>query len=69
MTYDADADAAYIYVSDSIAPGEAVTQRVVDDTPEAEVILDFDKDDRLLGIELLGARRLLRSESLPPDEG
>lgn len=65
MTYDADADAAYIYVTDPIAPGEAVRQAILDDTPLMSVIVDFDADDRLLGIELLGVSRLLRSDALP----
>jgi uncharacterized protein YuzE len=51
ITYDPDADAAYVGLSDiavqesaEVAPG---------------VVLDYDSEGRVVGIELLGARKLL----------
>lgn len=57
ITIDKDADAAYIYLKD-ISPGESVK------TVEAckDVILDYDKNGNLLGIELLFV-----SENFPKD--
>lgn len=62
VTYDATVDAAYIRLKDD-APGGSVVQHVVE-APESqgEIILDFDRDGRLLGIEVLGATR-----GLPPE--
>jgi uncharacterized protein YuzE len=63
MTHDPEADAAYIYVSDAIAPGGVAQSKVLDHyTPGAAVTLDFDADNRLLGIELLGFSRLVTDE-------
>jgi uncharacterized protein YuzE len=67
-TYDPDADAAYLYLKYPIADGEVdetVPAEVSDATPVGSGInLDFDKDRRLLGIEILGAKRLLGDEVL-----
>jgi uncharacterized protein YuzE len=66
MTYDRDADAAFIYVVDPIPPGEPVTTSVLDKSLNlASVNVDFDANDQLLGIELLGVSKLLRSGVLP----
>jgi uncharacterized protein YuzE len=66
MTYDSAADAAYIYVTDPIEPGSAVTTTVLDHSlTMASVNVDFDDEDRLLGIELLGVSRLIRTGILP----
>ena len=66
MTWDPEANAAYIYVVDSIRSGDAVTTRVLDHhLTQASVNVDFDADNRLLGIELLGVSRLLRPGILP----
>lgn len=66
MTYDPDADAAYIYVTDPIGRGEAASGVVLDHHfDSASVNVDLDDQNRLLGIELLGVSRLLRPEALP----
>ncbi len=69
VTYDADADAAYLYAVESIGFGE-VARTVVCDIPldRAAINLDFDSAGRLLGVEILGASRVLRPESLRSDE-
>ncbi|MCX4688723.1 DUF2283 domain-containing protein [Kitasatospora purpeofusca] len=60
-TYDAEADAAKLYLVDEMRAGEATTQVVVD-VPEGvgEIVLDFDSAGKLLGVEVLGASHLLR---------
>jgi len=61
MTYDPDADAAYIYISDPIEPGGSVQNAVMDhDLAGTAVVGDFDREGHLLGVELLGVSRLLR---------
>ncbi len=61
MTYDPVADAAYIYVTDPIGRGEAVSTAILDhEFLSASVNIDLDDQNRLLGIELLGVSRLLR---------
>ena len=50
VEYDARADAAYISLR-AIGPGDAVRQ-VPCDPEMLDVILDFDRDDRLIGIEV-----------------
>jgi uncharacterized protein YuzE len=52
-------------VVDGSLAGEIAHSEILDaELKNASVIVDFDSDDRLLGIEILGARRLLRSEVL-----
>ena len=58
--YDKDADAAYIYLEDSIADGEAEKTIELNDN----IILDFDKNGKLLGIEILSASQVLLQKSL-----
>ncbi len=62
MTFDAEADAAYIYVSESsrMASDYETCGRAVDGG--GAIILAYDQDSRLIGVEILGASRLL-----PPD--
>ncbi|MEV7610464.1 DUF2283 domain-containing protein [Microbacterium sp. NPDC089320] len=62
--YDPEVDAAYVTVGPPIADG-GVARTVPVDLPDdisGELFLDFDRDGRLLGIEVLGASRLLRPE-------
>lgn len=64
ITYDRVADAAYIRLVD-IAPGEAVVQEVVPgEDGRSEIMLDFDRNGFLLGVEILGAEAILREELL-----
>ena len=60
-TFDPAADAAYICLADEIAPGGVERTLVVGE--EAGIVgaihLDLDPEGCLLGIEILGARRLL----------
>lgn len=54
VTYDKEADAMYIYLK-KIEAGE------VEDTIELNenIILDFDKDKKLIGIEILNASKVI----------
>lgn len=65
LTYDAEADAAYIQLVELIVP-DAVAKTVGCDPAEVgEMInLDFDSEGRLLGIEVLDASRVLPQELL-----
>ncbi len=56
--------AAYIYVADGIARGEAAYTEPVETDRTSGIHLDFDKDGRLLGIEVLGASRVLPKDAL-----
>ena len=62
ITYDPEVDAAYIYLV-PITPGGVVKTYECDPIGvNGTINLDFDKDGRLLGIEVLDA-----SEKLPPE--
>jgi uncharacterized protein YuzE len=49
VTFDPEAQAGYIYLTGSIAPGEAVKTLAVN----PDINLDFDAQGHLIGIELL----------------
>jgi len=55
MTYDSDADAAYVYLQPPtvVEPSGATTLTV-----SADINLDFDSEGRLVGVEILGASNL-----------
>ena len=55
IEYDKEADTAYIYLKYPINKGEAEKQVKVDE----QIILDFDKNNKLLGIEILDASKKL----------
>lgn len=59
ITYDKQADAAYVMITDRIHDGEAATQLHLIETPggKGEVTLDFDRNGKLLGMEILGAEK------------
>lgn len=58
--YDKEVDAAYIYLEDSIKDGGAKKTIKLNDN----IILDFDENKKLLGIEILDASKILSSKSL-----
>ncbi len=57
-TFDAEADAAYITLAPEIEPGRSVRNEVVE-TAGGTVVLDFDQAGVLLGVEVLGATKVL----------
>lgn len=62
MTYDAEAGAAYVHLTDPGTRGAALAR--TEWAQRHEVILDLDREGRILGIEILGADRLLREETI-----
>jgi uncharacterized protein YuzE len=63
-TFDPAADAAYFYLVADVAPGAAVEQVVVSRDGKGDVVLDFDVDGHLLGVEVIGASGLLDGATL-----
>jgi len=63
ITYDTEADAAYIYLMpEGQGEGAIVRQVQVEDGPsESDVILDIENSKILHGIEILGASECLPS--------
>jgi uncharacterized protein YuzE len=59
VTHDQRTGCSYLYVAGPVAKGAAVRQVQAGD----DVILDFDADGRLLGVELLN-RRLIHPVTL-----
>ncbi|MGO2745488.1 DUF2283 domain-containing protein [Mycetocola reblochoni] len=70
LTYDREADAAYLMVVDNIGPGEAVRQVQVPDDESAvgQFILDFDANGKLLGMEVLFASDALPASAIADAE-
>lgn len=64
VTYDREADAAYVYFVDpvqaaNLEPKSAYTYVGEPDDVDGMFNLDFDEEGRLIGIEILGARSKL----------
>lgn len=66
ISFDDEADAAYVSIVEPIGQGEACTQVWVKSKRirGGDIILDLDRDGRLLGVEVLGATVLLRPDTL-----
>jgi uncharacterized protein YuzE len=62
-TYDPEADAAYVYLRDPEARKGTVSSLPVRDAP-GMIVLDFDTDGCLFGVEILDASKLLPAELL-----
>lgn len=60
MQYDKDADAAYIYVQFPIKEGESKNTVELKDN----IFLDFDKNGKLLGVEILCASKVLTKQTI-----
>jgi uncharacterized protein YuzE len=63
LTRDDDNRLAYLHLAEDVGPGRSVTQRTVsltEDEDDADLVLDFDAEGRLLGVEFL------RQDHLPP---
>lgn len=60
FSYDPDADAAFLYLVDEVAFGEAKRSRFVPIKMKgASIMVVLDENDRALGVEFLGARTQL----------
>ncbi len=65
ITFDQEANAAYVYLVDTIEPGEVAATRFANvPLDSASINIDFDSDGRVLGIKILGARRILRASTI-----
>jgi len=65
LALDTKADAAYVRLVDGIQPGEFVRTIVCEDPGlRGMIIIDIDAAGHVLGIEFVGARARLRSETL-----
>ncbi len=71
IKYDAEANAAYIYLAVETTYAGDVAKTYMCDTREINgmINLDFDDDGRLLGIEIMDARSKLPLEVLKQLEG
>ena len=65
LKYDPTANAAYLYVVDPIEPGSAVRSEATD---ESGIIIDYDSNGHVLGIEFLAPEKQLRPETLAAAE-
>jgi uncharacterized protein YuzE len=69
LNFDAAADAAFVHLADEIPPGGAAQSRICDvELDNAAVILLFSPDHKLVGLEILGASRVLPAEVLAQAE-
>jgi uncharacterized protein YuzE len=58
VTFDPDANAAYVYLV-AIGSGDAVRTEPVEYNGPGGILLDFDRAGQMIGVEILGARELL----------
>lgn len=69
LTYDSTADAAYVYFVDTIGAGEvARTVASMLELDRSFIAFDLDVDGKVLGMEILGASRVLAQETLQAAE-
>ncbi|MEK6903007.1 MAG: DUF2283 domain-containing protein [archaeon] len=60
VVYDKQADAAYIYLMDKKEKGQV--KKTI--TMNENVILDFDADKKLIGIEILSASKIVPKQAV-----
>lgn len=60
LEYDKEVDAAYIYIKYPIKDGEAEKTIELND----DLIVDFDKNGKLIGIEILNASKVIGKDVL-----
>jgi uncharacterized protein YuzE len=65
FNFDAKTDAAYLKLIDGDA-GRSSDQRTLPVPDRGEIVLDFNLEGHLVGIEVIGARELLPPELLVP---
>ena len=58
--YDKEVDAAYIYIDDTIKDGEVKKTIELNDN----IILDFDDKQKLVGIEILDASKVMNKKAI-----
>ncbi len=60
LEYDKEVDAAYIYVEYPLKQGRIKKTQSVDDN----IVVDFDAAGKILGVEILNARKVLSKKAL-----
>ncbi len=60
LEYDKEVDAAYIYLEYPTQEGEAKRTIQLND----DIVLDFDGKNKLIGVEILNASKILKKEVL-----
>lgn len=60
LEYDSEADAAYIYIEYPIREGESKKTIELNEN----IILDFDKNGKILGMEILNASKIMNKKAL-----
>jgi uncharacterized protein YuzE len=66
IVYDKSIDAAYLYLVDGIEAGGVAKTYCCDPLEvNGQIHLDFDKQGRLIGIEVLDASKLLPETTIP----
>jgi len=63
ITVDHVADAAYFPVAPTMGEGESV-ENVLIERAQGTIVLGFDAEGRLLGVEVLGATALLTPQTI-----
>lgn len=58
--YDQEVDAAYIYIENTIKEGQVKKTIELNDN----IILDFDKENKLIGVEILDASKVMNKKVL-----
>ena len=61
VEYDKEVDAEYIYLKNKIGKGEIEKTIALNDN----IILDFNKEGKLVGIEILNASTVVPKQTLP----
>jgi uncharacterized protein YuzE len=64
VTFDAEDNVGYIHLVEEPMPDRSARRIVAEDDRGSAVVLDFDGEGRLLGVELLSARRQLHPDLL-----
>ena len=64
VTFDPEANMAYVYLLDSPEAGQAVRQIAVNQPDAPQLVLDLDRWGTLIGIEVFDARESLPAELL-----
>ncbi|MEK6812358.1 MAG: DUF2283 domain-containing protein [Nanoarchaeota archaeon] len=60
LEYDKDVDAAYIYIESPLKDGKIKKTIELNEN----IILDFDENDKLVGVEVLSASKVLSKKVL-----
>ncbi len=69
VTYDSQANAAYIDIDEDVAEGSVVENVVIERPGRGDIVLDIDAEGYLLGVEVIGASDSSPCRSSPLPNG